>query len=118
MVARHQRQPTCVDRSMPCHCYVKSLHQKHRHTKSTLRSAKTKQAKVYSMNTKLGRNVPQVRIVVNGMIGLAHIDIAGRMSLASLYQKFCQMKWRFSQTMVNPRLADGSCRLQKSMVIT
>lgn len=82
------------------------------------KSTSANEIEFYSMNSKLGRNVPQVDVVINGMKGIAHIDTAARMSVASkmLYYKLKQANWPFNENMVNIRLADGSCRLQKTMV--
>lgn len=80
------------------------------------KSTNINEIEFYSMNTKLGRNVPQVRIQINGFVGVANIDTAARMSVASkqLYRRLMAMNWRFSNTIVNIRLADGSCRPQQS----
>lgn len=68
----------------------------------------------YSINPKLGRDIPIVQIKVCGYLGTAYLDTAARTSVASssLYKHLVHHKHKFTSIMADVTLADGSSRHQ------
>lgn len=73
----------------------------------------------YSINPKLGSEVPTIKVTVNGVLGVAHIDTGARTSIASrkLYEKMILNGCTFSKIAASVVLADGSCRQQDILTI-
>lgn len=69
----------------------------------------------YSMNCKLGRDIPTVQVKILGHTGYAHIDTGARTSIAgsSLYKHLCNHGCIFQKNSANITLADGSTSMQQ-----
>lgn len=73
----------------------------------------------YSIHTRVGSNVPTVQVHINGINGQAHLDTAARASVAGvqLYQMLKEQGVKSREEMANIRLADGSCRARKIVIM-
>lgn len=68
----------------------------------------------YSINTTLGRDVPTLPVIINGNLGIAHIDTGARTTIAGklLYNQLIKQGCKFENVSANVTLADGSTRQQ------
>lgn len=66
----------------------------------------------------IGRNVPVVKLQINGLNGMAYLDTCARTSVASasLYQHLVRQGCTFRDVLVDLTLADGISKITKVMV--